>query len=410
MLAVFLLTLGVLSIYREREKYSGYLLTGLGCGLAFAARNDILLPALFLLTAAGALEFAALKSLKRSFTAVAVVLPWAAAEITINYYLCSYPVPGNRFLPLLLMLPPGVRSPAGFLLSVLPSALVLYILASISGGLLLRSAFGKKILTGILLLFSAALISLGYRVAVVEGLQASGLFLESILNGCNPPLLFFALLGGISLLRQKKWSKLQVLLLALFLFWIILPGAQILATERHFYVSERYLRPATPLLLGWGVYGLLCCGAGLKKIFPVQVYKPIAVTLLLLLAGVCLFHAYSHIYKARSDRRKAERFAAISSIAEVIRQNYHGPAVCTPEFDIDNYRSCRRPKVAFLPAGRESTAAFLSGGSACGEAEAPDFLVIRNGSIPDRNIWVRINAGINSGKDIFQIWKRRELK
>jgi hypothetical protein len=385
-------------------------LTGLGGGLAFCSRNDILLPALFMLTVAGALEFAALKSLKRSFTALAVVLPWAAIEIIINWKLCGYPIPGNRFLPFLLKLPPGLRTPGAFLYFIVPAALALYCAICAGSGLLLRKKWGKILLAGLFFLCLAALCFKICSIYSAEGSTSLKAYLKKIFFGCNPPVLCFSVVGIIIKLLQKKWSARQIILLALFLFWGLLPAIQILVAEHQFYVSERYILPATPLLLGWSITTLSGYAGVLKKILP----KWLA---LIIFWGTCaafvplgVYHAYTHIHYAWKSPNRARRFVAIARISEIIRQNYNGPSECTPGFDIDHYRSNRRPKVAFLPGCRESTAAYLSGGSTCENPNDADFLVIGDASLPDNSVWQKISGDILSRKATFQIWKRRELK
>ena len=410
MLAILLICLGILSVYSDREKYTGYLLTGLGGGLAFCTRNDILLPALFMLTAAGALEFAALKSLKRSFTALAIVLPWAAIEITINWKLCGYPVPGNRFLPFLLKLPPGLRTPGAFLFCIAPAAFALYCAVSAGTGFLLRKKWGKILLAGLLCLCLAALCFKVCSIYSAEGNTAFKAYLKKIFFGCNPPLLCFCIVGFIIKLLQKKWSTRQSILLALFLFWGFLPAIQILVTEHRFYVSERYILPATPLLLGWSITTLQGYAGVLKKILP----KWLALTIFWICCTsfipLGVYHAYTHIHYAYKSPNRARRFTAIARISEIIRQNYNGPSECTPEFNIDHYRSNRRPKIAFLPDCRESTAAYLSGGSTCENPGTADFLVIGDGYQPESSVWQKISEDIPSRKNKFQIWKRRETK
>ncbi|MBR1951769.1 MAG: glycosyltransferase family 39 protein, partial [Lentisphaeria bacterium] len=53
MFALLLITLGVVTVFKERERYRGYLLTGIGCGLAFCIRTDLVLPSLCLLSGTG---------------------------------------------------------------------------------------------------------------------------------------------------------------------------------------------------------------------------------------------------------------------------------------------------------------------------------------------------------------------
>ena len=410
MLAILLICLGILSIYSDRERYSGYLLTGLGGGLAFCTRNDILLPALFMLTAAGALEFAALKSLKRSFTALAVVLPLAAIEIIINWKLCGYPVPGNRFLPFLLKLPQIFRTPGAFLFCIAPAAFALYCAISAGSGFLLRKKWGKIVLAGLLFLCLAALCFKICSIYSAEGNAAFKAYLKKIFFGCNPPLLCFSVVGIIIKLLQRKWSARQSILLALFLFWGFLPAIQILVAEHRFYVSERYMLPATLLLSGWGVATVLGYARVLKKILPKWLALTIFWISCISVAPLAVFHAYTHIHYAWKSPNRARRFIAIARMSEIIRQNYKGPSECTPGFNIDHYRSNRRPKVAFLPDCRESTTAYLSGGSTCENPNDADFLVIGDGSQPESSVWQKISGDIRSRKETFQIWKRRELK
>ena len=413
---LLVLSLGILSVFKERSKYSGFLLAGAGCGLALCTRVDLILPSFALMIAAGAMEFAALKSLKRSFCGLLLVLPFLLFEIAVNYYVSGFAIPGSHYIRFFQLLPQEAATPGGvWIYVILPSIVNCFLLSLICGGIL-RSRIGRKlprlvipllaaaaVISTLLLLFNCTGLSFSDRIKALFN------FLHSILYGCNLPLSILAALGIFSLKKQNKWDDSQTFLLDLFFFWILAVILQILVIEHNLYVSKRYLLPCTLLLAGWGVRGIALCGNKLKEKTG-RAGKVLSGVLFILLPCICLYHAYSNILEYKFDSRKKTQLETLKTVSAVIRKHYDGPRYFEPGFSFWEYRGCRRPKVAFIRLSKAVPAAYLSGGSAVPHWETPDFTVAPAEEKLSETKWRKIKADLPFGKTKINVWELKKTK
>ena len=413
MFALLLLVSGILTVFKFREKYSGYLLTGAGCGLAFCIRNDLVIPALALMTAAGAMEFAFSGSCKRSCAGLAVMFPLFFFETIVNYFISGYAVPGCRFWIFFKEISPAAATPEGFMLYIVLPSLVLYFAAITAGGCLLRRQKGRKVLAvcGILLFAALAVDVVLQSLSVVvtdwqDGMKIFASLIRPVFAGCNLPLFILALAGIYCLKKQNEWNDGQRFLLFLFFFWITSTVFTITAIERKLYVSDRYLLPASILLTGWGVRGIGFCAEQLKK----YLNRYIVICLSVLLIIACFCHAYSTVLEERFKREKVIQKQSLKIITQVIRQNYRGPEYFTPEFSLFQYRGYRRPRIACMPLGKQAVSAYRCGGSLVFPNGEPDFIIASAEENFSEKKWRKIAGDLPFGKTYLNVWELKEVK
>ena len=414
--ALLLISSGLITVFKEREKYCGYLLAGAGGGLAFCIRIDLVLPALALITAAGMMEFAALKSLKRSLAGVFIALVFFIFETAVNHSICGQAVPGSHYLRVLQYFPPQVLTFSGILIYVVLPCLAAFAVFSVTGGWLLRFPFGKKlpflaVILLVVILSGNILWQLCHYIGltVPDRIKLFYHFSGKVLGGVNPPLFLLAAIGIFSLKVQKKWDEEQAFLLFLFFVWILGIIFQIVMIENHVYVSKRYLLPVSVLLSGWGVHGIVFCGRKLRDAAGKRGEYLLRI-LFAVLPVVCLYHAYSNVLEYKFKREKKEQIQTQKTIADVIRHHYSGPAYFTPEFSFYDYRGNRCPKIAFVRTGKEAAAAYRSGGSIVSLMQDPDFVVAPAEKVFSEKEWLKAAENLPFGKISLHVWKRKRSK
>jgi hypothetical protein len=413
MFALLIITLGIVTVVKEREKYSGYLLTGIGCGLAFCIRIDLVLPSLCLLSAAGMMAFAAQKSLKRPLTGLLAVLPFFIFETAVNFYVSGHAVPGSHSLRFMREFVPWVMTPSGMCLAVVISA-VCFAAFSVAGGYLLKTSVKKKVpavifitLAAILIVNIAGLLPRIIGLSFWEKFNLLLHFAESIVSGLNLPVFLTAALGFCVLHKQKKTDETQKILLLIFLFFIGATLFQTVVLEHKLYVSKRYLLPYSLLLAGWSVHGIVFCREKIEE--NTGNYSKILLKILwIILPLLCLFHAYSNLLEYKFERDKKVQLQTLKTISTLIKSRYSGPAYFTPAFSFFEYRGNRCPKIAFISPGKACSIAYSSGGSFVRDDEKPDFFVAPAGEKFSEKKWRKIAENLPFGKNKLNVWELKK--
>ena len=405
MLALLLMTWGVLTLFKYRSSWKGYLLTGLGCGLAFVVRNDLLLFAFWVLFTAGVLEFFSLKNLKRSAAALGIVLFFAAAECLVNYSVCGYLIPGNRLHTLFIDLFHRPPTPEALLLYGVLPGIILYFSGTALTGFLLRFRQFRWGLAGVFTLFLIAVIGKAILLSGLVPGKETVKFIHSLFRGSNPVLLIPAAVGVFLCRKSFKENKSQYVLAGSFLLYPLTILAPILFLENKLYVSSRYLLPGTLFLAGWAVFGGSFAGEKLKKYLPPAFYKPFITTAVCLLAGLCLLHAYSDLINEKCRSKEIRRLQTIKEMAALIRSHYQGEAFFQPAVMIHHYRSNQKPRIFFPASGKEMIAVYYAGGSLCLSPENADFTV--SVTPPATGKWQKIGKTFSAGKKELTLWQRR---
>ena len=81
-------------------------------------------------------------------------------------------------------------------------------------------------------------------------------FVAGVLEGLYLPYLALVALGVYLRWKRREWSAGETLVLAVVGLHLLAVAAQIRISSRFFYMSSRYLLPASPLLFGWAALGL----------------------------------------------------------------------------------------------------------------------------------------------------------
>ena len=415
MFALLVISLGVVSVFKEREKYRGVLLTGIGCGLAFCTRIDLVLPSLCLLFAAGAMTFAAKKNLKLKLALLFTCLPFIFFETAVNFYVSGKAVPGSHYIRLLQVFPVQAAKPGIMFCAILVSALF-FAAFSAAGACLLRSSQAKKI-PAVILITSAAVLTVNIIFLLIS---ATGLdfasrmellvyFVKSVFSGLNIPLFLTALAGFYVSSRQKNVDDVQKFLFFLFFFWVGATLFQTVVLEHKLYISKRYLLPYSLLLAGWSVSGIAFCARIIRE--KTGIYSGIILkTLWIILPCICLFHAYSNIFEYKINRDKRIQIKTLRTISNVIRNKYSGPGYFTPEFSFFEYRGNRCPKISFRSPGKAVTAAYSSGGSFVLPDKNPDFFVAPSEEKFSEKQWRKIAENLPFGKIRLNVWEYKKEK
>ena len=413
MFALLLITLGIVTVFKEREKYSGYLLTGIGCGLSFCIRIDLVLPSLCILLAAGVMAFAAQKNLKRPLTGLLAALPFFIWETAINFYISGHAVPGSHCLRFMREFLPWAMTPAGMCLAVIFSV-ICFAVFSAAGGCLLKTSVKEKIpavifitLAAVLLVGIAGLLLRVIGLSFPEKIKLLFSFAGSVFHGLNLPLFLTAAMGFWVLNKQKKADETQKILLFIFLFFIGATLFQTIVLEDKLYVSKRYLLPYSLLLAGWSVHGIIFCREKIEA-FTGHYSKILLKILWIILPLICLCHAYSNILEYKFERDKKIQLQTLKTISELIQSRYSGPAYFTPEFSFYEYRRNRCPKIAFIRPGKAVSIAYSSGGSLVLPDGKPDFFVAPAGEKFSEKKWRKIAENLPSGKIKLNVWELKK--
>ena len=415
MFALLLITLGVVTVFKERERYRGYLLTGIGCGLAFCIRTDLVLPSLCLLSGTGAMAFAAQRSLRRPLAGLFAALPFFVWETAVNFYISGHAVPGSHWLRFMREFAPWTMTPAGMCIAVL-SGIIFFAVFSIAGGCLLKTSVKEKIPAVIFITLAViTVINIAGVLSSVTGLNFTEKmkllfhFAGSVFHGLNLPLFLTAAMGFWVLNKQKKADETQKILLFIFLFFIGATLFQIIVLEHKLYVSKRYLLPYSLLLAGWSVCGIAFCGKIIER--KTGNYGKVLLKILwIIFPAICLLHAYSNVLEYKFERDKKIQLQTLKNISALIKKSYTGPAYFTPEFSFFEYRGNRCPKIAFSLPGKTCSIAYSSGGSIVRQDGKPDFYVAHAGEKFSEKKWRKIAGNLPFGKIRLNVWEFKKEK
>ena len=148
-------------------------------------------------------------------------------------------------------------------------------------------------------------------------------YLESIIDGFYPFFLVLAIPVIILRIRKKQWQPTETLVLGALLVHTLLVLLQILIFDHTLYVSTRYLTPAAPLSFGWAAQGIIIGVNSLTHRYP-NVITPVRVGLVASVAGMLLLlDAWEPLIKDFTSPEKSRERQATLCIAQWIKNDFH---------------------------------------------------------------------------------------
>ncbi|MBR2439003.1 MAG: glycosyltransferase family 39 protein [Lentisphaeria bacterium] len=408
-LVILLLALGVILVYKYRDRLKGYLIMGLASGLAVCTRNDMILFTVILFAVCALLEvyrqIIPWKTILGAFFSIILSLP----ELIVNYKITGYVIPGARFLSLYEQAFHHLPTLSNVLLvSSVGFVCSFFIILPVIGWII-RKKYGRIAFFGILSL-AAFLVCIKIFTGDIQTDEnyTFANFLEGIYRG-QFPFMFFLLLPGLFYrIFRKKMTVPEILLLSAYLLHGILIILLILGCDKYLYISSRYLSPATPLFFGWiGITAMLIWKI-LSKI-PVIVKFRLGISWLAVvtLAAVLYADAYSPVIKYYRKKKLASVKEQLYTIAGHIRNDYKGERYWTPKFDLSTYFPNNQPTVWFADDWKICASGYLSGGSACMYLKDAKYAVTYAAKPLRRSDFEKMGDPISSKEGTLQIWRRK---
>ena len=371
---LILLALGLVKIRRNCRAPLGFLLTGIGAGLAPLVRAEMLAVGTFCLFVAGVFECSGSKLPWRTAAASAIAAALCFPSILANSVFYHAAMPDVRFAQLFLRatgrnaeLGDALRLGAALLLLVLIAAWIAARLRRyVNVGFLWGAAFGgTAVLTVITALTGSGHEEPGYLRD----------FLEILIKSFYYYIVPLALLHVAVLIRRKRLRGEEHAVLLVFAANLLLCTLQGQLFHRTLSLSPRYLFPATPLLLVFFLFGVRDIYIRLRLAVSRRFADWVLWAALFGLAVMYIVHAPQPlVYEYTSARQRAER-KTIRETAELIARDYRGPENTEPRRILWNYCSRRRPKVWFDNGSKLTIAAYLAGGSITKHLREADYAI-----------------------------------
>ena len=417
---ILVVAYALLTIFRERSKWTGYLWLGIAVGLGMVTRGDLVLFMSLVLLWSIVLELKLSGFPWRSLIGGIAASVFALPAIILNWYVAGVAVPEIRFAWLFRKVMhrfPGLSDTLPLMLVGLAGAFLL--------GWLIRRCMEAGCGRWLAWIAVAALaVLLIWRIRSPEFyLEMSvRMYLGAVFKGFFPVFAVVGLVGIGARIGCRQWTREESILAVLLFGHAVLVCAQIILNDGFLYVSSRYLVPAVPLELGWSIIGILFLWEGLTG--WVKDKHPRLVTFVgctAFVLAVCGF-LYDYYFPVMRDSLaldlKRQRFhAVLHRIADVIRRDYKGPAEFRPEVDPGVYIPKYNPAVLYLKYRKDRqkmvpdfsrviTSAYLVRGRVTGKLKEADYIVERwseENQLPPGLVPVE---KITVGKEEYRIWKK----
>lgn len=364
-------------VWRERKAWAGYLLAGVAAGAVSSLRSDSVVFALFLLLLAGLFELKGRKSLCRTAAAGAVFLAVLSPLLTVNYFRCGYFVPDVRFAEMAEKLFPA-KKPSAVSASSASSS------AAPAGPVISSAPPRMKVATR-------------WERRRKYGFSE---FAGNFVMGFYPFFAVPALVGMWLRLRRKTWNHGDTLLLTLWLGHNLLIALELILHDGNWYLSKRYLLPASMLSLGWAATGILVVWDCLKPLGAWRVFAPFSCAVALWLDA-----AWPGI-KARTYSRHYEERQAMLKLGAAVRSDYRGERFGARKREKTVYYSPRKPWIFFLYDGQDLV--HTSGGGPAKGIDDADYLVLKTGTpaLPGSENF-EVFAEADGYRKKYQLWRRK---
>ena len=415
---ILLAAYSLILIFQERDKLSGYIWLGIAAGLGIVTRGDLVLIMTLLFFWGIVLELKLKKfpwrSVLGSILAVMLTLP----SIVINWYLAGVAVPEIRFAWIFRKVMhryPGLTDS----LPLIAVGLLAAFLAAWGIRVLVNAGFGK-ILSGIC---AAGLLALLVRqffnpeFYLEEPVMS---YMWSVFKGFFPVLAVAGLIGIGFRLYRKQWTCEESILAVILFGHAVLVCSQVILNECLLYISSRYLLPAVPLEFGWSVIGILSVWELLTRPFRMkypQWIRRIGCIAFISTVGGFLLDFYNPVMDAHFSGKERRFQVEITKIAELVKQDYRGPAEFRPAVNPGLYIPKLNPAILFLSYrpkqkatlpdySRVTEAAYLVKGRVADNLNEADYVIDKYSPLNQLPPGLRLLGEAKLGKEKYRIWKK----
>lgn len=415
---ILLAACSLILIFQEREKWSGYIWLGIAVGLGIVTRGDLVLIMALLFFWGIVLELKLKKIPWRSILGSILALLLALPAIVLNWYLAGVAVPEIRFAWIFRKVMhryPGISDS----LPLIVVGLLAAFLAAWGIRVLIDAGFGK-ILCGI---FAAGLLILLVRQFFNPEFYLDDpvlIYVASVFKGFFPVLAVASLIGIGFRLYRKQWTSEESILAAILFGHAVLVCSQIILNDCVLYVSIRYLIPAVPLEFGWSVIGILSVWELLTRPFRMkypQWIRWIGCIAFILAVGGFLLDFYSPVIEDRFSGKERRIQAEATRIAELVKQDYRGPAEFRPAVNPGHYIPKLNPAILFLSYqpnrkatlpdyGRVTVVAYLVKGRVVDNLNEAHYVIDKYSPLNQLPPGLRLLGEAKLGKEKYRIWKK----
>ena len=415
---ILLAAYSLILIFQEREKWTGYIWLGIAAGLGIVTRGDLVLIMTLLFFWGIVLELKLKKfpwrSVLGSIPAVMLTLP----AIVLNWYLAGVAVPEIRFAWIFRKVMhryPGITDS----LPLIAVGLLAAFLAAWGVRVLVNAGFGK-ILSGIC---AAGLLALLVRQFFNPEFYLDDpvlIYLWSVFKGFFPVLAVAGLIGIGFRLYRKQWTCEESILAVILFGHAVLVCSQIILNDCTLYVSIRYLLPAVPLEFGWSVIGILSVWELLTRPFRMkypQWIRRIGCIAFILAVGGFLLDFYNPVIEAHFSGKERRFLVEITKIAELVKQDYRGPAEFRPAVNPGLYIPKLNPAILFLAYrpkqkatlpdySRVTEAAYLVKGRMTDNLNEAHYVIDKYSPLSQLPPGLHLLGEAKLGKEKYRVWKK----
>ncbi|UDQ96951.1 hypothetical protein AAEX28_01835 [Lentisphaerota bacterium WC36G] len=346
--AIILAVYGIVKIYQNREKLSGYIYGAVGMALLVTCRVDAVLFAIIIgLTMMIFDIFASkLRFPWRTIIAAVTCLAIISPNLIYNYRTIGYPVSEARLAVIMDKVVPQICNKN----------------AKLSLHQATNGKNEEKKVNSSISGVQKKVLSQPLHDIKSGGENDFGEYLKNIFTGCYPYYLFLALIVIVYRIKRKLWTKEETILLSgcvIHTFGIL---AQIKIFHNQYYVSPRYLLPAMPLYFGWVAIGALFVINFLRQIVNIKLIKFI---IIIGMFGLIADGA-GPLIKSYTSSKKSMRRQHSLFVAKVITDDFKQRNISKfykPNLNIFSYITNYQP---FIYSNDLNTISYLSKGNCVG--------------------------------------------
>jgi len=326
-------------IFQERRNFRGYALCGLSCGLAFLVRVDLIILSIVLLWAMFFLECRCCRCAARSFAGLALTVLGALPGFIQNYLQTGAAVPDSYTGTQMIKLIGRNITVPEMIFTGIAAVTVIYI-----SSLLLSWVKRQYLLR---LLPAAGVIAAGGLVYWCRSntLSWQQEYWKGVFWGSMAYYWIVVLPGIIIRIWRKEWRRTDTLLALFFVLHFVVVAGQFILFKKRFYVSDRYLESALPLLFGWAAYFTVMVWNLLdftqkKWLYPRWCLRTAAAVLIAVPLMIYMIFAYVPVLKLVGQGQKKRTLTELHRIADKIRT--HG-------VETDDDGSCLIDRLEYVP-------------------------------------------------------------
>lgn len=354
----FFFTLGayaLVRIYQERQEKTGFLLLGLACGGMVYVRDDSVLAAIFFVIGAIVIDCCRNKFFPWRTLLYTCCIAWVTVLPLLysNYRMTGYPVPSNRFIPIMgSFIPQNMFGEPEFLKERRKENEYWQEQQRIIRERDKKAAASqtdKSVKTEEGPSTFNEVAEEHYRPEAENYLEPRH-FLRVLYNFIRGSFIyfFFPILFMICWrIYKKEWTREETIVLLVPVIHALLIFLQVLIADGRAWVTDRYLLALSPLLFGWAAlameWGYDYSKQWLKRDL---LHKRLTIALSVILLVLLYVDSISAEIRSWTSSRQRARQLLLFDWVELVRKDYKGNAQQAYFYlDPDSYQSFRRPRI-----------------------------------------------------------------